>query len=60
MNELIFVLVFILWYVFALIVSEKFGKNSKPGTEWLFFIAMVFSPVTGFIIAKTKIFSKID
>ncbi len=58
MDELIFILISISWYIFALIISEKYGKNSSPGVEWLFFTSMIFSPVVGVIIAKTKIFGK--
>jgi len=50
MEELIVVLVFILWYAFALVVSEKMGKNRKIGVEWSFFISFIFSPVIGFFV----------
>ncbi len=60
MNELIFVLIFILWYIFALIISEKYGKSKLSGVEILFAVSMVFSPFAGYIIAKTKIYSKIN
>lgn len=47
MNETIFILIFIFWYVFSLIISETLGKKRKIGVEWSFFISMIFSPVIG-------------
>jgi len=44
MMELVFVVAFSTWYILSLILSENYGKEIKPGTEWLFFISMVFSP----------------
>lgn len=49
MNEITVIILFMLWYVGALLVSENAKKNSKVGTEWLFFISMIFSPVVGFL-----------
>ncbi len=60
MNELIAVFVFIAWYVLALIISEKYGKNSKPNVEWLFFISIIFSPLIGFLLVKLKPITKIN
>jgi len=60
MDELLIVFAFILWYVLALIISEKYGKNSKPNVEWLFFISMIFSPVVGFLLVKIKPTTKIN
>lgn len=51
MKELIFISVFILWYVGALIVSENYGKKSKLGIEWSFFLSMIFSPIIGFFVS---------
>ncbi|MBU1014303.1 MAG: hypothetical protein KKG99_14990 [Bacteroidetes bacterium] len=50
MNELIFIVIFILWYIGSLIVSENISKDSKLGTEWVFFISMLFSPIVGILI----------
>lgn len=52
MNELITIFIFVLWYVLSLIVSENYGKNTKPGVEWIFFTSMIFSPVAGFLFAR--------
>jgi len=52
MNELITVILFVLWYALSLIVSENFGKNTKPGVEWIFFISMIFSPIAGYLLVK--------
>jgi len=47
--ELLVVFVFIVWYIYSLFLSEKYGNASKPGAEWLFFISMVLSPLTAII-----------
>lgn len=49
MQELIFFLVFTIWYAGALIVSERIGKKSKLGEEWTFFIGFMFTPVVAAI-----------
>lgn len=54
MNEPLAIILFTIWYVLALIVSERYGKNAKPGVEWLFFISMLLSPIIGFVVAKLK------
>ena len=58
MQELIFFLVFTLWYAGALIVSERIGKKSKLGEEWTFFIGFMFTPVVaaiaGMLMKKSK------
>lgn len=51
MQELIFFIIFTIWYAGALIVSERMGKKSRLGEEWTFFIGFIFSPVIGAIIA---------
>jgi hypothetical protein len=58
MGELLFVFVFVLWYVLAVVISEKYGKSSRLNIEGVFFIAFIFSPLVGYIIAKTKTFTK--
>ncbi|MCP4551172.1 MAG: hypothetical protein GY834_03825 [Bacteroidetes bacterium] len=57
MNEIIIVALFLIWYIGSLIVSEIVSKDSKIGTEWIFFISMIFSPIIGLIVyvfAKQK------
>lgn len=56
MNEIIVIVLFIIWYAGSLIISESV-KKSKIGTEWMFFISMIFSPVIGLLVylfAKEK------
>lgn len=53
MNALIFILIFIVWYTLSMIIAEKLGKKSRLGEEWTFFVCFVFSPLVGFIVAKT-------
>lgn len=50
MDEILIVLIFTAWYVLSLIISENKRKTKKPGTEWSFFLCMVFSPVIGGLI----------
>lgn len=50
MNVYWFSAIFTLWYVFALVVSEKIGKNRKIGEEWSFFLSFMLSPVIGLLI----------
>jgi hypothetical protein len=50
MNEYIIIVVFILWYVFSLVVSENIGKQRKIGVEWSFFLSIILSPIIGYII----------
>lgn len=50
MNELMIIIVFTLWYTGSLIVSENISNNGKLGTEGLFFISMLFSPIVGLLI----------
>ncbi|MCD4735558.1 MAG: hypothetical protein K8R53_05910 [Bacteroidales bacterium] len=51
MFETIVTIIFFLWYLASLIISENAGKKSKLGTEWLFFISMIGSPVIGVLLA---------
>jgi len=50
MNVYTFTLLFIAWYTFSLVVSERWGKKMKIGEEWSFFISIMFSPVIGYIV----------
>lgn len=50
MQEIFVVIVFLLWYVLSLVVSENIGKKRTIGVEWSFFFSMVFSPIVGFFI----------
>ena len=50
MSEYIVIVVFILWYVFSLIISENIGKQRKIGVEWSFFLSIILSPIVGYII----------
>lgn len=44
-------MIFTLWYAGALIVSERYGKKSKIGEEWTFFIGFMFTPVVAAVAA---------
>jgi hypothetical protein len=51
MQELIFFIVFTVWYAGALIVSERIGKKSKLGEEWTFFLSFMLTPLIGAVVA---------
>jgi len=51
MEELIFFIVFTVWYTGALIVSERIGKKSRLGEEWTFFLSFLLTPIIGAGIA---------
>ncbi|MEN8224809.1 MAG: hypothetical protein ABFS05_05560 [Bacteroidota bacterium] len=53
MQELIFLIVFTVWYAGALIVSERMGKKSRLGLEWTFFIGFMFTPVIAAVLAAS-------
>lgn len=50
MNIYIFLILFVLWYVLSLWVSETYGKRGKIGEEWSFFLCFMLSPPIGFLI----------
>lgn len=51
MAELIFFIVFTIWYAGALLVSERMGKKSSLGEEWIFFIGFMLTPLIAAFIA---------
>jgi fumarate reductase subunit C len=50
MDALWFSIIFTVWYILALVVSEKIGKNRKIGEEWSFFLSFMLTPVAGLVI----------
>jgi fumarate reductase subunit C len=50
MNILWFSIIFTLWYILSLVVSEKIGKKRKIGEEWSFFLSFMLTPVIGLVI----------
>ena len=50
MNALWFSIIMTIWYILALAVSEKIGKNRKLGEEWSFFLSFILTPVIGLAI----------
>jgi hypothetical protein len=50
MNALWFSIIFTLWYVLALVISEKIGRKRKIGEEWSFFLSFMLTPVVGLVI----------
>jgi ABC-type iron transport system FetAB permease component len=45
-------LIFVVWYIASLIISEKFVDKSRIGKQWLFFISFIFSPLVGFLVVS--------
>jgi fumarate reductase subunit C len=57
MNAFWFSIIFTVWYILALVVSEKVGKKRKIGEEWSFFLSFMLTPVVGLVVSvlsKTK------
>jgi hypothetical protein len=50
MDALWFSIIFTAWYILALVISEKIGKNRKIGEEWSFFLSFMLTPVVGLLI----------
>lgn len=50
MNEYIVIALFIAWYVFAMLISERMGKKKQIGVEQSFLISFLLSPVIGFVV----------
>jgi hypothetical protein len=55
MSEIIFLLIFVVWYFLSVIFSENLGKKSKIGIEWSFFLCMILSPVIGWVVLKANV-----
>jgi hypothetical protein len=51
MNALWFSIIFTVWYILALVVSETVGKKRKIGEEWSFFLSFLLTPVVGLLIS---------
>lgn len=58
MNEILIIIIFLLWYILSLVISVNIGKRRKTGEEWSFFFCMILSPVIGIII--TLVSAKIN
>lgn len=54
MTEIIIVLVFLLWYLFSMIISENIGKSKKIGVEGSFLVCFLLSPVIGYLITMAS------
>ena len=50
MNEYIVIALFIVWYVLAMVISERMGRKKKIGVEWSFLFSFLLSPVIGFVV----------
>ena len=50
MNEYIVIVLFVVWYVLAMVISERVGKKKRIGVEWSFLISFLFSPIVGFMV----------
>ena len=50
MNAIWFSIIFTVWYILSLVVSEKIGKQRKLGEEWSFFLSFMLTPVVGMAI----------
>ncbi|NTV82860.1 MAG: hypothetical protein HGA23_00990 [Bacteroidales bacterium] len=50
MNAIWFSIIFTVWYILSLVVSEKIGKKRKLGEEWSFFLSFMLTPVVGLAV----------
>ena len=50
MNEYLVIAIFVVWYILAMVISERIGKKKKIGAEWSFLISFLLSPAVGFVI----------
>lgn len=48
MEAVYFGIIFMVWYLLSLWISEKYYKNIKMGKQGLFAIAMIFSPLLAY------------
>lgn len=51
MKATLFIIGFLLWYILALVVSSRVGKQRRIGEEWSFFLSFVLSPVIGLVVS---------
>ena len=51
MQETLFIIGFLVWYILALVVSFRVGKHRKIGEEWSFFLSFMLSPPIGLFIS---------
>jgi ABC-type iron transport system FetAB permease component len=52
MNSIWIAIIFVGWYVAALVVSERLDKKSSIGKQWLFFISFIFSPFAAVLVVS--------
>jgi len=50
MNEYLVIAIFVVWYILAMVISERIGKKKKIGVEWSFLISFLLSPIVGFMV----------
>jgi len=43
-------ILFLIWYVLSLVISEQYGKSCRIGKQGLFFVSFVFSPVSAILV----------
>jgi hypothetical protein len=51
MNITWFCILFTVWYILSLIISERIGKKRKIGEEWSFFLSFMLTPLVGLAIS---------
>jgi fumarate reductase subunit C len=50
MNITWFCILFTVWYILSLVISERIGKKRKIGEEWSFFLSFMLTPLVGLAI----------
>ncbi|MGC9471663.1 MAG: hypothetical protein ACP5D1_08970 [Bacteroidales bacterium] len=57
MNEILFIVLFLAWYLGALTVEHRYGKTFRLGEEWAFFLSFILSPL--FIYFLIRLFPRV-
>jgi hypothetical protein len=51
MNIIWISIIFTLWYILSVVISERIGKKRKIGEEWSFFLSFMLTPLLGLAIS---------
>lgn len=51
MNIIWISIIFTVWYILSVIISERIGKKRKIGEEWSFFLSFMLTPLVGLAIS---------
>ncbi|HDJ32845.1 MAG TPA: hypothetical protein ENF21_01945 [Bacteroidetes bacterium] len=52
MSEILFIVLFLAFYLGALVVEYRYGKAFRWGEEWTFFLAFILSPLLVYFLFR--------